>query len=400
MSWFNKKKKVEKKQEEVDKLITLKSIKFVNDLLTVIDETGNIYAKTGVQSDDIFKYIIEENNKIYISDNTLNEDFHQRKMVNVNKIKEIPSIHFREGSAYFNHIPDRSIPELLLKKLQEVNHESEEFTSLQKFWEWCCLNPNAQSAEDLYGFLEKHNFKIDKHGCFYAYRRVVRVKNENKDLIDFISNVYVKVKAVWKKKPLNFNVYKKNDGFSITDMTKVKTKIESEPVGNLEDLYNSLPSLQGNRFTSKHTGTEDYRIGEVISMPRYEGDDDNSISCSKGFHVSSKEYDYSGFGDTPILVIVNPMDVLAVPKGEIGKLRTCRWFFATTLPESEKYILDEESFDVAELGDRFNEICLSNIEENVRQGFAEEIQRHTFQLPTLDNAQLSKIANSLKERVV
>lgn len=41
-------------------------------------------------------------------------------------------------------------------------------------------------------------------------------------------------------------------------------------------------------------------------------------------HAASKEYDYSGFGDQDILVIINPMHVLAVPEGEIGKLRTCR----------------------------------------------------------------------------
>ena len=70
--------------------------------------------------------------------------------------------------------------------------------------------------------------------------------------------------------------------------------------------------MQENRYTSAHTGEEDYRVGNVISMPRNEGDDNNSVSCSMGFHAASKEYDYSGFGDQDILVIINPIDVLAV----------------------------------------------------------------------------------------
>ena len=155
--------------------------------------------------------------------------------------------------------------------------------------------------------------------------------------------------------------------------------------------------MKENRYTSAHTGQEDYRVGNVISMPRNEGDDDNSISCSMGFHAASKEYDYSGFGDQDILVIINPMSVLAVPKGEVGKLRTCRWFFAMTLEKDERYILDEEDFNVLELGDIYNEKCFENIEEYVKNGFTEEVKRHTFTLPTLSSKELSTIINSLEE---
>jgi hypothetical protein len=121
------------------------------------------------------------------------------------------------------------------------------------------------------------------------------------------------------------------------------------------------------------------------------------MSCSKGFHAASKAYDYSGFGDTPILVIINPMDVLAVPLGEVGKLRTCRWFFATTLPEDEKYILDDEDFDVADLGDVFEEKCLDNLEAYVKNSFAEEVKRHTFTLSNISSVEVSKITKSLQE---
>ena len=40
--------------------------------------------------------------------------------------------------------------------------------------------------------------------------------------------------------------------------------------------------MKGNSYTSAHTGREDYKIGEVISMPRQNGDDNNQVSCSKG----------------------------------------------------------------------------------------------------------------------
>ena len=68
-----------------------------------------------------------------------------------------------------------------------------------------------------------------------------------------------------------------------------------------------------------------------------------------------------------------------------------------TLEKDERYILDEEDFNVLELGDIFNEKCFEDIEEHVKNGFTEEVKRHTFTLPTLSSKELSRIINSLEE---
>jgi hypothetical protein len=217
------------------------------------------------------------------------------------------------------------------------------------------------------------------------------VNTDNKSLVEFISNAYVKIKAIWKKKPSDYYVYESHGEYNFS---KMKNGAE---IGNLEALYLDLPNMQEKMFTSAHTGKEDYRVGSVISMPRYEGNDDNRVSCSRGFHAASKEYNYSGFGDTPILVIINPMDVLAVPKGEVGKLRTCRWFFATTLTQEEKHILDDDDFDVLDLGDAFEEQCLENIQEHIQNSFAEEVKRHTFDLSNISSIEVENIIESLEE---
>jgi len=99
--------------------------------------------------------------------------------------------------------------ELYTRGIQDVE-ETLDFISLKKFWLKCCLNPNAQSAEDLYEFLTHHKVKIDRHGNFYAYRRVVSTARENKELVEFISNTYNKIKGVWKKKPSDYMVANKN----------------------------------------------------------------------------------------------------------------------------------------------------------------------------------------------
>jgi hypothetical protein len=387
-------------------------VKLVNNVLTVVLKDGNVLSKPGATLNDFRKIrevVVESQifDVIAIPEVILEQKKQEEEnrkveklLDGINNLQKHEDFEVKNGSVYMKGI-NRTMPKLLVERFSTLvdNTDSVDYESLKKFWMKCCLNPNARSAEDLYEFLQHHQFKIDRHGNFYAYRRVVSQNNINKELIDFVSNTYTKVKAVWKKKPSNFNVYSHLGDFKIREVEKF---IESynpywEYKGNLEQLYLDLPNMQQNHYTSAHTGKEDYRVGEVISMPRFNGDDDNSVSCSKGYHAASKAYDYSGFGDTPILVIINPMDVLAVPLREVGKLRTCRWFFAAVLDNEEKYILDDEDFDVTDLGDTFEERTSGDLEEYVKNGFAEEVLRHTFDLSPINHKEVTKIVKSLDD---
>ena len=441
LKWFRsnnqeklEKLELEKKEKELELLnLQLKESKklykvlsLVNNNLTVVLQDGSIISKSNATENDVqeIKLATSESEILRIVKDV---NIQQEKVTE--KLTREDAEMYSKGFELFQYLDDfytegntaylsgtnRSLPELLVKKfieiitrvdkvfseesLQEKLNKDEEYISHKKFFMWCCLNPNAQSAEDLYGFLEKHNMKIDRHGNFYAYRRVKSIGNVNKELVDFISNSYNKVKAIWKKSPKKFRV------ITIPDSNKYELKTADFNVedteyiclGDLEYLYLNLPNMKENRYTDAHTGKMDYRVGQIASIPRDEGDDDNTVNCGKGLHICSSEYDYSGFGDVPVLAIVNPMDVLAAPVNEVSKLRTSRWFFAMTLPENEKYILDEEDFNVLELGDIYSEKCFEDIEEHVKNGFTEEVKRHTFTLPTLSSKELSRIINSLEE---
>lgn len=441
LKWFRsnnqeklEKLELEKKEKELELLnLQLKESKklykilsLVNNNLTVVLQDGSIISKSNATENDVqeIKLATSESEILRIVKDV---NIQQEKITKELTKEDIEM--YSEGFELFKYLDDfytegntvylsgtnRSLPDLLVKKfieiitrvdkvfseesLQEKLNKDEEYLSHKKFFMWCCLNPNAQSAEDLYGFLEKHNMKIDRHGNFYAYRRVKTVGNDSKELVDFISNAYNKIKAVWKKSPKKFKVV------TIPDSNKYELKqydfnvedTEYICLGDLEYLYLNLPNMKENRYTDAHTRKMDYRVGQIASIPRDEGDDDNTVNCGKGLHVCSSEYDYSGFGDVPVLAIVNPMDVLAAPINEVSKLRTSRWFFAMTLPENEKYILDERDFNVLELGDIYNEKCFEDIEEHVKNGFTQEVKRHTFTLPTLSSKELSLIINSLEE---
>ena len=393
------------------------SLKLTNDVLTVVLSDGSVLSKSRATVAD-FNGVKQASTEHDILSIMISKEIVEQRNAEKEVIKKAEALNkgllsltrfsdfiVKDDSLYMRGVENRSIPQLLVEKFLEITEPfmsdldleySTEYPSLKKFWLKCCLNPNAQSAEDLYVFLSHHQFKLDNHGNFYAYRRVVSKAGVDGELVDFISNTYTKVKAIWKKNPKHYAVCIANDGslcLSKEDYLEGITAV----LGNLKDLYLDLPNMSSNSYTSAHTGEEDYRVGSVISMPRHLGDDNNQMSCSKGFHAASKAYDYSGFGDTPILVIINPMDVLSVPVGEVGKLRTCRWFFAMTLTEQEEHILDDYDFDVSELGDIFEEQCGEDLEKYVHNSFTEEVQRHTFTIPQMSHVQINTIVKSLDQ---
>ena len=91
------------------------------------------------------------------------------------------------------------------------------------------------------------------------------------------------------------------------------------------------------------------------------------------------------------------MDIVATPLDDLAKMRTARWFFAMTLAEEDKYILDDSAFDVTHLGDIFEEKCLANIEDHVHMSFTEEVKRHTFTIPQMSNIDITSISTMLKD---
>jgi len=436
LDWFKTKKKKETEVsinlpvsiDPIEYVITIttkpyKSVKMVNDVLTVVLPDGEIISKPSATTED-FQNVAAATNLKEIKDivtipeiveQKIQQQLEEEKMIALQEgltvLKDLQDFTITDDSLYITG-SQRSIPPLvadafigavgrvsLLEGDIETNLLNDvAYTSLKKFWLKCCLNPSAQSAEDLYTFLTHHQFKIDRHGNFYAYRRVVTVSSYN-DLVDFISNAYNKVKAVWKKKPANFIVHKGADGYFMMGIPKdpYDATKDISYVGNLDELYKNLPTMEENRYTDQHTHSFDYRVGKSVSMPRHMGDDNNQISCSKGFHAASDKYDYSGFGNTPILMIINPIDVLAVPLGEVGKLRVCRWFFAMTLPEKEKYILNDDAFDVTDLGDIFEEECMTNLTDYVKLSFAEEVKRYTFAIPQISAIELTHVVSSLSK---
>jgi len=255
LNWFKSKKKEENIQKvdvpqsttsyDVDPLdhnvefmhVPYKSIKMVNDVLTVVLLDGTIIIKPSAIQTDFEKVVqattIDEIMKVVTLSEVLEEKIKQKvEEEHLNVIREglkvlqdLSDFVITDNSLYIKGT-ERSIPKLvtdafitIVGKVSILEGDLEKnlltdvtYTSLKKFWLKCCLNSSAQSAEDLYIFLSNHQFKIDRHGNFYAYRKVVKVcsAEDNSELVDFISNTYNKIKAVWKKPVSNYEVIEIN----------------------------------------------------------------------------------------------------------------------------------------------------------------------------------------------
>lgn len=224
------------------------------------------------------------------------------------------------------------MPQDLVSAFQDATYNPESKYSveaLENFWKWAVLNPNPEARNDLFGWFQTGAFTITDEGMVVAYR-CVNVKqrgSEDSQLWDFVNSSWVKVRA-WKKSPKNYQIYRDKNDFYCHEYHVTNTKGDLQ--GNLDELYDSLSGRSFGNFggetiyTDAHTGTFDIKLGEEVSMPREDCDQNRNASCSAGLHFMSKKYSLR-LGDVRIIVLVNPMNIVAFPSYDQTKGRTCRY---------------------------------------------------------------------------
>jgi hypothetical protein len=142
--------------------------------------------------------------------------------------------------------------------------EGSDFTGLVKFMENIYQNPRKHSRDNLFDWLNTHEFTITPDGLLVGYKGV------NADLGSCSSGPGI---------------------------------VNGQPVN----------------------GHLDNSVGNVLEMARSEVQHDPSVGCSVGLHVGTWDY-ASSFGPVVVKVLVNPRDVVSVPT-DCGwqKMRVCRY---------------------------------------------------------------------------
>jgi hypothetical protein len=425
------------------------NIKFVNDVLTVILKDGSIISKHPATIDhfnlargaeweeELFAICsssegLQEKRKI--------EEEVKRNAALAQGIKSLidfaeDEFEERDGALYMTGI-DRSMPQLLIEEFiilfqedwndDEVN---ERWEGLKRFWMWCCLNPRAEVADELFRFLKDNSFRITKQGFFVALRNVVTLHG-GADFVHFISNSYNKVKAVWKKSPDKYTVFLDNGEYKIVHIDDlydeewvecgycydeecedddcecptchgeggyddIVEKENGEKIGNLTELYLDLPNRAENRFTDDWTKTFDIRVGVPVKMPMEECNWSTQDCAAAGLHFTADQIHYVGCGDQSMLVLINPMKVVGIGQ---HKGRCYEYLPIMTVPRNEATsILHDLDFDTMQLDDAYAIQELDNLAEKVKEGFAAEAKKYNFNFPTINPQTVEKIIASLED---
>lgn len=103
-------------------------------------------------------------------------------------------------------------------------------------------------------------------------------------------------------------------------MTALDATIEIEVLGKLDDMFRKITSMfdfDTPTFTDWHTKKSTIVLGQPVSMPREECDNNPNNTCSSGLHVGAPGYvsSFGGYGDSTYILacLVNPMNVVAIP---------------------------------------------------------------------------------------
>lgn len=76
------------------------------------------------------------------------------------------------------------VPSFIAEKIKEMKRDGYSFDHFLKFWKRCLANPNPESVDRLFTFLENQKLSITKDGCFLAY------KGTNDDYTDIYTGTF------------------------------------------------------------------------------------------------------------------------------------------------------------------------------------------------------------------
>ena len=442
-----------------------KNLKLVNDTLTVVTSNGNVLSKSEATEEDYYAILNAKSfddiftviSTAKVSEERIAHEAEVKKMQALKKgiklLADLPDFDVKGSSVYLAGT-SRSLPQLLVEKFIEVVDNGgfpleqcdldihEEYISLKRFFMWCCLNPRAEVANELYRFLSENGFKITKQGFFVALRNVVTLHG-SPELVYFVSNAYNKVKAVWKKNPDDYTIFLEDGEYKLVHADKLTrtethttttcpdclgegvyydydedddvycencdgtgeveeyTHTEEWPVdhgqriGGLTELYLDLPNREENRFTDNWTKTFDIRIGQVVNMPSEDCNWSTQDCAAAGLHFAGYTAPYVLCGDTTVMTLHNPMKVVGIGR-EKGRCWEYLPFMLTTVEEADQ-IMNDRSFDFLQLDEQYAIRELESLTEKTQLGFISEASKHEFNLPTLSSEELRKIVGSLEE---
>jgi len=298
------------------------------------------------------------------------------KLKSLEEISDIcPELYLKNNKVYHKTVSQLSLPERLVDEFFERHARKEPIEPLVNFWMFAACNPDPKAREGLFRFIMDMNLVLTDDGMFVAYRNVVDINQVNVDLVKEVSAAAIKcAEKRWSTVNRHLHVINYEYLIPVSDFDDDEKEYESgqvyiiapsddtikelrrraykkvfseeegpeceyedfmvldyQDLGSIASLQKELGSMQeeaGIRFTDDRTKSMKIQIGVPVSMVRSECDSDENVSCSRGLHLGSESFmKQSYFGNTPVICLVNPRNVVAVPLdyGNSYKMRCCEY---------------------------------------------------------------------------
>lgn len=243
-----------------------KIIRF-NDTTIIVLNNGTSFQRTGLSDEEFNLLMNAESDEDILS--IMNPEYKEKVRERTKVIETFNYISkskylTREGDCvYWEDISHLSLPKELVFSILEAEEEGDDIRieTYKNFWTLMSLNPDEQCRLNLFWFLNRNGLVISRSGFFVAYRNVDKHKE-------------------WTKE---------------------------------DEIY-----------TDCHTRTFKIRIGEMVTMPREQCDDNQDVTCSRGLHLGARTWlKENYYGSQGLVCLCNPAEVVAVPHLDYyGKLRT------------------------------------------------------------------------------
>lgn len=275
----------------------------------------------------------------------------------------------------------------------------EEYNSLLMFTYKLLLNPLKESREQLLNFVKKNDVKITSYGNLVLYRACWEAKNESDALVKFVAKEYLKIKA-WKKSPKSYFVASRLNDYKLFKEGEISK--DDNPYwtnhGNLAELYSKLPEMQskGKQYYSNH-GKKKIVIGDIYKIDDKDVNLDANVCAAGGLHCASYDYDYSGFGDTNLIVLVNPSKTITVPTYDFSKMRVSEMMIVGINPNERGVHIDEGFY--SNLDENYHNYSIDELQEAFKNKSFEPISVST-EITDLTMKEIINITKVLKHRVI
>jgi len=285
------------------------------------------------------------------------------------------------------------LPMVLIDTIKEYHENGYPLDAIINFWKLLMINPDVRVRTSLFDFITAHDFVLTDKGYMVVYKAVYRKNGEEKDntFEEFVTNQALHVKKDWKCSPNKYVVYKdfqktyaedgEIDDMDFEDFTYQITKIETaenwnekekgvEILGKLGELFSAIVNSEDKesteataKYTDMYSQTMNIELGVPVHMERKECNGSPDEDCSFGLHVGCTSYvsSYADSGSVILVCLVNPANVISVPKSECTKMRVNSYF-----PYGMATYTDGK-IDIIELPYYEDDYCAYEIEELEKQ---------------------------------